>query len=485
VFSVPVSSILLLLVTFLLSAISAAEDVPSDLEFPEEALPVGIRSVLNVRHLPADSLSIRVENLDSGETVLAWNDKEPRNPASVMKLLTTLVALDTLGPAYTWKTDVYLLGKVNGDTLEGDLLLKGHGDPFLVTERVWQLLRNLRRSGIRRITGNLLLDDSYFQVPPIDPGAFDREPLRAYNVIPNALMMNFKVVRYYFEPDVTKMKVRVAVDPELENMKVVNRLSVVNGRCRGYQRGIAIIPNQTFDRFTLSGKFPSGCDIYTMDRAALGHNEFSYGLFKSIWEESGGELGGSWRNVVSNDKAEPFLSFDSWPLAEVISKVNKHSNNVMARQLLLTLAAEEFGSPGTEENGKRVILDWLEKEGIDATQLLLDNGAGLSRTSRMTAMQLVELLRHAYGSAFMPEFISSMSVSGVDGTMSRRFRDDTLTGMAHIKTGTLDHVTAIAGYVQSQSGDRYAVVAMQNYEDIHRGPGEEVQEALLRWVHSL
>jgi D-alanyl-D-alanine carboxypeptidase/D-alanyl-D-alanine-endopeptidase (penicillin-binding protein 4) len=477
--------IFICLSTLLLSAASVAEDVPSDSELSESSLPVGIRSVLKLRHLPANSLSIHVENLDNGETVLAWNDDEARNPASVMKLLTTLVALDRLGPAYTWKTEIYLLGSVVGDTLEGDILLKGHGDPFLVTERVWQMLRNLRRSGIRRISGDLLLDDSYFQVLPSDPGAFDREPLRAYNVIPNALMMNFKVVRYYFEPDAEHKKVHVVVDPSLDNMKVVNRLSVVNGSCRGYQRGIAIIPNQTYDQFTLSGKFPSGCDIYTMDRAVLGHNEFSFGLFKSIWEESGGEFDGGWRNVVSNDETEPFLSFDSWPLTDVISKVNKHSNNVMARQLLLTLGAEEFGAPGTEENGKRAIQQWLAQEGIDSGQLLLDNGAGLSRTSRMTAKQLAELLRYAYGSAYMPEFISSMSVSGVDGTMSRRFRNDELTGMAHIKTGTLDHVTAIAGYVQSESGGRYAVVAMQNYEDIHRGPGEEVQEALLRWVHAL
>jgi len=477
--------ILICLSTLLFSAASVAEDVPSDLELSEKSLPVGIRSVLKLRHLPANSLSIHVENLDTGETVLAWNDDEARNPASVMKLLTTLVALDQLGPAYTWKTEIYLLGSVVGDTLEGDILLKGHGDPFLVTERVWQMLRNLRRSGIRRISGDLLLDDSYFQVLPSDPGAFDREPLRAYNVIPNALMMNFKVVRYYFEPDTEQEKVHVVVDPSLDNMKIINRLSVVNGRCRGYQRGIAIIPNQTYDQFTLSGKFPSGCDIYTMDRAVLGHNEFSFGLFKSIWEESGGEFDGGWRNVISNDETEPFLSFDSWPLADVISKVNKHSNNVMARQLLLTLGAEEFGAPGTEENGKRVIQRWLAQEGFDSAQLMLDNGAGLSRTSRMTAKQLIELLRYAYGSAYMPEFLSSMSVSGVDGTMSRRFRNDELTGMAHIKTGTLDHVTAIAGYVQSESGSRYAVVAMQNYEDIHRGPGEEVQEALLRWVHGL
>jgi len=465
------------------SVLAVAGDGPSTGDSGESALPVGLRSVLKVRQLPVNSLSVYVENLDSGEILLDWRADVPRNPASVMKLLTTLVALDTLGPTYRWHTDVYAEGDIIGDTLEGDLLLKGYGDPFLVTERVWQMLRDLRRKGIRRISGNLLLDDSYFKVTDEDPAAFDHEPLRAYNVIPNALMMNFKAVRYYFSPDAANNKVVVVVDPALANLKIVNRLSVSNARCRGYQRGIAIIPNPSFNQVTFRGKFPSGCDIYSMDRAALGHNEFSFGLFKSIWEESGGEILGSWRNVVSDGDIEPFLSFASWPLADVISKVNKHSNNVMARQLLYTLGAEVYGPPGTEENGRRAILQWLDREGFDAAELSLDNGAGLSRTSRMTARQLAALLRYAYGQSYMPEFLSSMSISGLDGTLSRRFRDGMLTGKAHIKTGTLDHVTAIAGYLQSRSGDRYAVVALQNYEDVHRGPGEEVQEALLRWVY--
>ena len=344
---------LLFLATWLFSTVVIADDVPPINDMNEDALPIGVRSVLNLRQLPSKSLSIHVVNLDSGKTLLSWNAEEPRNPASVMKILTTLVALDTLGPAYRWKTDAYLMGEMNGDTLEGDLLLKGYGDPFLVTERVWQMLRDLRRSGLRRITGDLLLDDSFFRVVEGDPAAFDREPLRAYNVAPNALMMNFKVVRYYFAPDADNKKVSVVVDPDLGNLKIINRLTVANSRCRGYQRGIAVIPNQTFDQITFRGKFPSGCEIYTMDRAALGHNAFSFGLFKSIWEESGGELDGSWQNVISSNEEDPFLSFDSWPLSDIIRKVNKHSNNVMARQLLFTLGAEIYGPPGTEESGRR------------------------------------------------------------------------------------------------------------------------------------
>jgi D-alanyl-D-alanine carboxypeptidase/D-alanyl-D-alanine-endopeptidase (penicillin-binding protein 4) len=210
----------------------------------QQDLPIPIKSALNYRKIPDHTLSVFVERIDTGEVVLSWNDAEPRNPASVEKMLTTLVALDTLGPAYAWKTDVYVLGEVTDGVLDGDLLLKGYGDPYLVTERFWQLLRRIRQSGISTINGELLIDDSYFDIGDHDPAAFDREPLRAYNVAPNALLTNFKVVRYYFEPDTSSSRVRVLLDPPLENLSVVNQLRVANGSCRGYQRGITITPNE-------------------------------------------------------------------------------------------------------------------------------------------------------------------------------------------------------------------------------------------------
>ncbi len=449
----------------------------------DSVLPPAVQSSLNLRKAPDNSLNIYVENIDTGAPILTWNEDVPRNPASVIKLLTTLVALDILGPTYTWKTEVYLLGETDGNVLDGDLLLKGYGDPFLVTERIWQMLREIRQKGISRITGDLLIDDSYFEVPYHDPAEFDREPLRAYNVAPNALLMNFKVVRYHFEPDLTSATVNIRVDPPLENLRIENRLKITQGRCRGYQRGITITPNEAVDHMVMSGQFPSACASYAMDRTALNHNEFAYGLFKSIWKESGGEFSGSFRSVIKPDDIEPFLTFESWPLTDIISKVNKHSNNVMARQLLLTLGAEKFAVPGTEEGGRRVVEDWLKSRQLDSADLKLDNGAGLSRDSRISARILGEVLRYAWQSPFMPEFLSSLSLSGLDGTLARRFRDEPLTGRAHIKTGQLAHVTAIAGYLQSRSGKRYAIVVLQNHTDVHRGPGEEVQAALLRWLY--
>ena len=456
---------------------------PSWVIAEEPVLPLTVQAALNVRQVPDDSLSVYVQDLDSGAVILNWNDEVVRTPGSTIKLVTTLVALDVLGPAYTWKTDVFALGDIENGHLNGNLLLKGYGDPFLVTERVWQLLRQIRQMGIHYIDGDLHIDDSYFYLPEFNPAEFDHQPLRAYNVAPNALLMNFKVVRYWFEPEHDTNSVHVWLDPQLENLGVENRLSLRNGSCRGYQRGITISANEAVDEMTFSGKFPSGCKRYAMDRAALSHNEFVYGLFISLWRESGGEFKGGWQNVIAADDLEPLLSFESLPLSDVITRVNKHSNNVMARQLLYTLSAEVLGAPGTEAGGREVVRDWLQENGLNSSQLMFDNGAGLSRDASMTARDMGALLEFAWRQPYMPEYVSSLSLAGMDGTLRRGFDDASLAGNAHMKTGSLDHVMAIAGYVQARSGRRFAVVTMQNHEDIHRGPGREVQEALLRWVY--
>jgi len=449
----------------------------------EEQLPASVQRILDIRKVPNDSLSIHVRDVDSGVTVLSWHDEVPRNPASTMKLLTTLVALDTLGPTYRWTTELYALGELDAGNLNGDLLIKGHGDPFLVTERVWQVLRLLRQAGVHSVDGNLLIDDSFFEVAESDPAEFDRQPLRAYNVSPNALLMNFKVVRYWFEPDHEHNAVKVWVDPPLENLRVDNRLALRQGYCGGYQRGITITANDAIDEMVFSGRFPNGCKTYAMDRTALSHNEFSYGLFMSVWRESGGEFRGGWMNAKAPDDVEPLVTFDSLPLAEIISRVNKNSNNVMARQILYTLSAEVLGPPGTESGGRRVIENWLQDTGIEFPHLELDNGAGLSREARISASEFAALLEYAWRQPYMPEYQASMALSGLDGTLRRKFDDAQLTGQAHLKTGSLDHVSAIAGYLQSRSGRRFAVVMLHNYDDVHRGPGEEAQFALLRWLY--
>ena len=448
-----------------------------------DELPLAVESALNLRSVPHAAASFYVIDLQNGGTVLDIHGDVSRNPASTVKLLTTLVALDQLGPAYQWRTEVFARGSIEDGVLDGDLVLKGYGDPFLVTERVWQLLREIRHAGVRHIEGDLVIDDSWFDVTGYDPAAFDKQPLRAYNVVPNAMLMNFKVVRYWFQPNETGTGVEVRVDPPVSNLKVRNRLGIAERSCGGYRRGIAVSMNASLDEVTFDGRFPSRCKLYAMDRTALSHNEYVYGLFDSLWSASGGVLDGGWTTGTVGEDEEPLLSFPSLPLHDVISRVNKHSNNVMARQLVYTLAAEKLGPPGTEAGGTELIRDWLITSGLSGCCTAIENGAGLSREARISAQDMAAMLQFAWQQPYMPEYLSSMSLAGLDGTLRRRFDFNGLTGQAHLKTGSLDHVSALAGFLQSREGRRYAVVSMLNHTDVHRGPGDEVHEALLRWLY--
>lgn len=466
----------LYLLSIKLTTLSANEDT--------KILPQKTRAILSLRNLPVESLSVHVVDIDSNDVILSWNAMTPKNPASVMKILTTAVALDELGPTYQWHTDFYYTGTLENEILDGDLIMKGFGDPYLTAEKIWIMLRSLRRKGIRSITGDLLLDDSYFSLPNYLPGAFDNEPIRTYNVGPNALMFNLKTIKFHVEADMKNNMVKIFEDPKLENLNIVNKLIPIDGDCDGFQRGIKMVPNKTFNQLSFMGTFPDSCRDFSFYRSMLSHNEYTFALFKSIWHQLGGELSGDWRNIIFEPLDEPFFSYDSETLSNVIGSINKHSNNVMTRNLLLTLAAEKYPLPATQKKGRMVIEEWLNNKGLNRIGFDYDNGAGLSRQSRLTAEQVTELLLETYKSPFMPEFMASLSLSGLDGTMFERFSDDEITGKLHVKTGMIDHVSSMAGYLYSKNGKRYAFSIIQNYHDIHRGYGEEVQETLVRWLYN-
>tara|TARA_B110000003_G_scaffold5011_1_gene5336 strand:- start:5739 stop:7181 length:1443 start_codon:yes stop_codon:yes gene_type:complete len=447
-------------------------------------IPKKTQAILSLRNLPAESLSIHMVNIDSNEVILSWNSMIPKNPASVMKILTTAIALDKLGPTYQWHTDFYYRGTLENEILDGDLIMKGFGDPYLTSEKIWVMLRGLRKKGIKSITGDLLLDDSYFSHPNYVPGAFDNEPLRTYNVGPNALMFNFKAIEFHLEANIKNKTVKLIQDPRLENLSVVNKLIPIDQDCDGFQRGVRLIPNKTFNQLTFTGTFPYSCKDFSLYRSMLSHNEYTFALFKNIWNQLGGELLGSWRNIIFEPSVEPFFSYDSESLSYVIGNINKHSNNAMTRNLLLTLAAEKHPLPATEEKGRMIVQEWLNDKALNRTGFEYDNGAGLSRHSRLTTEQVTEILLGVYKGPFMPEFMASLSLSGLDGTMFERFSDDELTGKLHVKTGMIDHVSSMAGYLYSKNKKRYAFAIIQNYHDIHRGYGEEVQESLVRWLYN-
>ena len=469
--SLPVRAIVLFAAVIAVAAARAA-DTP---------LPQPIQQVVTGHKLPAGSYGLMVQELSAPEPLLAVNAATARNPASVMKLVTTLTGLEVLGPTYLWHTDVYLQGTLTDGVLHGDLLLKGRGDPYLLIDDFWQMLRSLRRQGLRRIEGDLLIDDSYFAATHHDPAAFDGQGSRAYNVGPNAMLVNFQALRFEFVPNATGVTVRV--DPELPNLRIANRLTLGNGSCAAYQRGIQFDLTGNADQVTLSGAYPSHCGEYSMLRTALDPTRYTYGLFAALWRELGGELTGGVRRAEAPQASVPFLVWNSRPLAEVIRALNKQSNNVMARQLLLTLAAERVGTPATVADGQAVVLDYLRRIGIDTTGIEIGNGAGLARETRIAPAQLIAMLRHAASTPTMPEYVASLSLSGLDGTMRHRLDGTAAAGRMHLKTGSLDGAAAIAGYVDAQSGRRYALAGILNHPGADDGIGEQLLNALLEWTY--
>lgn len=449
-------------------------------------LPSGVEETLNRNKADPADLSIWVQAVDSKEPALAWNEDRPQNPASVMKLVTTAAALDILGPAYTWPTEAWVTGPVSKGVLQGDLVLKGYGNPMFQTEDLWKLLRSLREKGIQTIQGDLVLDNTFFNPPPEDPAAFDGEPFKPYNALPDALLLNQRATRFVFLPDPASGRVMVASDPPAPGLHIENRITASTRSCSGAPMpDMRVASGEKGTVVEFVGNYALDCGTRDLYRVVAEPKDMLLGAFRNLWEELDGSFSGSVRIAPTPEDAKKLDQIDSRPLAEVIRPMNKWSSNVMTRQVLLTLSAEQFGPPGNPEKGQRAIEYWLGTQGFQWPEFVLGNGSGLSRESRISARHMGELLLHAYASPYMPEFIASLPVAGVDGTVRKRMKGEDIVGRAHLKTGTLNGVRAIAGYVLTRSGRRYAVVVLHNAPGVQHGIGSKVQDALLKWVYEL
>jgi D-alanyl-D-alanine carboxypeptidase/D-alanyl-D-alanine-endopeptidase (penicillin-binding protein 4) len=433
--------------------------------------------------LKLEALSVYVREVDASEAIIEHLSDAPRNPASTMKLLTTLAALEELGPSYQWKTEIYTDAAIKDGRLEGNLYFKGFGDPYLVIENFWRLVRGLRATGLEDISGDLVLDQSYFADEPGDPADFDGRSWRAYNVLPRALLINFQAVNFRFLPEPDLGVVRLVAEPLPANFEIENRLRLTFDRCRGWGRhvGMRFVPQGAGEKMIVSGRYSANCGENEMFRVVSDPTNYVQGVFSSLWREQGGRFQGRAREGATPPTAQLLYTAQSPPLADVIRSINKFSNNVMARQMLLTLGAERMGPPGTTDKGSRTIADWLMRHGLDFSELVLDNGAGLSRVSRISARHLAEVLLAGYQSPFMPEYMSSLPVASLDPALKKRFGVE-LAGRAHIKTGYLDGVRGLAGYILDREGRRIVVVMMYNHATAQAA--EDFQDSLLSWIYS-
>ena len=448
-------------------------------------LPPAVTMALKHAGIPLKSVGIMVQDVDSKKTMTELNPAAPFSPASTMKLLTTDAALELLGPTYTWKTQAYITGSVDGEVLNGNLIFKGSGDPKLVTENFWLFLRQIRAAGIREIHGNVLLDRSAFEQAQDDAANFDGDPSKPYNAVPDALLLNYQTLRFQFIPVNFSGVASVIVDPPLANYDIAGP-AWTNGECGDWLSKLGANIGASGARFT--GRYATSCGDKTwyVRPYQMNANQFFAAAFRKMWADTGGSLSGDVTDGVTPPDAHLVTTWESPPLAEVIRDINKFSNNVMARQLLLTLGSVSNGNagsdtqPATTERGAQAVKAWLTYKGIDAPELVIDNGSGLSRNERIAPASMMQLLVTAFRSPMMPELISSLPLVGYDGTMRHRLNDQDVAGNAHIKTGTLEGVKAVAGYVTAQSGKCYAVVFFINHPNAPSGGA--AQDALLEWV---
>ncbi len=469
----------------LLAGIAVAVDtMASRTVYAQNTIPRGVQVVINGHRLPESAYTLYVKEVGALEPLLAVNEALPLNPASTIKTLTTLAGLEVLGPGYTWKTELYALGDISNGTLQGDLLIRGGGDPFLVEEHFRTLLKTLRRRGVERITGDLIIDHSLFHSSVNQEPLIDNDSRRAYNVLPHALMVNFQTVNFYFYPHSNGRDVIIKPEPALPNLAINNQLSQRDAACSGFQRGISFDVDEAGNTVTFSGRLPSQCDEYMLTRSVLDAPAYAYGLFMLLWQELGGEFNGSLRerSLPEHWSQPPLVSWSSPPLADIIKSINKYSNNMMTRHLLLTLGLEHSGAPATVENGIAAVRNYLDQHNIDHSQLVMVNGSGLSREVRLTSAMLGAVLEHGYQIPVMAEFVASLPLSGIDGTMRTRLNREGLAGSMHVKTGSLDNVAGVAGYVHARSGKHYVVIAILNHTSADAGPGQELGDALLNWV---
>jgi serine-type D-Ala-D-Ala carboxypeptidase/endopeptidase (penicillin-binding protein 4) len=451
-------------------------------------LPAPLQQAIQAQNLPADAVGLWVQRVGDREALATLNADRMFNPASSIKLATTLAALAVLGPQHTWQTEILTTKPLEGEVLRGDLVLRGSGDPGMVSEEHWRMLGALRRNGLRRIEGDVILDTTVFDLPPEDPGAFDGQPLRAYNQPPFAMHVNANALRFHVIPDLEGRSIRIEADPPLPGLEIVNQLRVSRGDCGTWQRGIRYEADgdPARPRAVFSGEYPVNCGHFELLRTAVPPEVYNRELFRLHWTQWGGELTGDVRaGLPAPGELVPLMVHESRPLGDIIRIANKWSSNVVTRHLALTLGAVRFGAPATIEKARQALYDMLAEQGVNVGGMVIDNGSGLSRHTRITPAQMAEVLQAGWNSPWRPEFVSSLALAGLDGTLRRRFQEGPETGRMHLKTGHLREVSAVAGYVRNRSGDDMMVVLLVNHPTAHQGSGTNLQEAVLRWVHSL
>lgn len=479
-----------------------------------DALPAPVKKALKAANLPESSISFSIRKISNrnngGANKLDWQSNVAMNPASTMKLVTTLAALDLLGPQYRWKTNVYTNGNIQQGVLHGDLIWQGSGDPKLVPEELSKIMASIRQLGINEIDGDLIFDRSAYAPETKTSAPGDGESQRSYNVAPDPLLYAFQTISFTINNN--NGEPEVSYTPRLANLKVNNKLQNVSGACGDWTKlAKASVIKSGHEEWTASfaGKLPKQCKDLHWNIVAIGPDDFLKQGLMAAWEDAGGE----WKKSpqVKSGKVPTFsrllVSHQGTVLGDAVKDVNKYSNNVMARHVFLTIALEKNGKPASIQESDRITREWLKKNQLQIPELVIENGSGLSNIERISAQNMTQVLSYSLKSKYHDVFLHSLPIAGTDGTMRNRlidrlksifirhanaanndeFKPDTTMPLAlqktgaFIKTGSLSSVRSIAGFVVSKSGEVYAISSMINHAQASKG-GIATQDALLTWL---
>lgn len=440
-------------------------------------LPVEIISLLQRKGIREHGMSVFVQDVNSPKPLLAYQDRISRVPASVMKLITSYAALGTLGPNYRWPLDILTTGQIKNGTLQGDLIVKGYGSPEFDTTALRKVLHGIRNKGIRNINGRIIFDNSYFNPLSKHAGAFDGKGQAAYNARPDALLFNERV--NVFNLRASGKQVKITSLTPTHNLKIVNRMKRYKRSCKP-RMSVSHHGQQTVVTFT--GGLARRCGTRSFAKVISNPANMIYGSMRSMWKrEVGGKLNTHFVMGRAPAHARLLLKTYSRTLAQILPEIDKESNNVMARQLLLTIGARKSGRQGTEKNGANAISTWLASRGLVFPELRIENGSGLSRYARISARHMGDLLTDAYRSPYRNILMQSLAIAGVDGTMKRRLRGTRVRGRGYFKTGSLRDVRSIAGYVKAANGKTYVVAILHNDPKARRR-ALTAHDKLIQWV---
>ncbi len=450
------------------------------------ALPAAVEHALAAAGVTPDSMAAIA--LPLGHTGAAWGHRAEvaMQPGSTMKLVTSVVALDRLGPNHRGHTTFRTAAPLEAGTLRGDLWLEGGADPDLGIAQFWALLMELRALGVMHIAGDLVVDRRLFNPARADLGVppFDAATEFGYNVIPDALGLAGALLPVAVSATAEAVQARIV--PPLAGIEVQSRMTPAARACADWDD--LWQPPQVREAaghltVELHGLFPAGCSrrlaLNVVDRQRL-----TEALFRTLWAGLGGRFDGRVLEAGA-DTAAPTATRVlarrlSRPWGEVLRGMNKTSDNPHTRLLYLTLGtrAVAAGTPGaptaqsvptaptapTAQLAERVVRQWFAEHRIDTPGLVLDNGSGLSRIERITPLALAQMLQVAWAGRYASDFMMSLPLAGEDGTMRERLKQSPAAGWARLKTGTLRDVAALAGYLRDAQGRPWAVVMMINHE---------------------